>query len=108
MDLSVSQFVVEAPILLMVTIGSFSIALLLKSGKVLLNQTLLFAAMIPMTSASAALTLLGIIQILLVAFILYRLFKAVSYNYQLIEEKTHLIPHQITKNNKNGGRKTFL
>jgi len=47
------------------------------------------------------------IQILLTIMILYRLKKAIDYNYLLILEKTHQIPRKITVNGYNGKRFTF-
>ncbi|ENH96656.1 hypothetical protein J416_09784 [Gracilibacillus halophilus YIM-C55.5] len=54
------------------------------------------------------LTIIMIGQILFGLWILYRLWQAVDYNYDLELEKTHRIPQKHTKGGQDGTRNHFL
>ncbi|QHS23227.1 hypothetical protein GWK91_09810 [Virgibacillus sp. MSP4-1] len=49
----------------------------------------------------------SVAQILITLFLIYRIKKALDYNYLLVMEKTHQIPRNITRNRNFGMKSSF-
>jgi membrane protein implicated in regulation of membrane protease activity len=95
--------------ILFLAIITLALTVVLKSMKLFIAQ---FTLLVSLSLLHAEMTmilpiLISIVQVILSAFILYRLKKAVDRNYQLVMEKTHQQRPDITKNT-NGTQRSFL
>ncbi|MUV37735.1 hypothetical protein JNUCC1_01541 [Lentibacillus sp. JNUCC-1] len=110
MDVSLAVFITQAPLLFIAALFVLAFAVMLKSVKAILLELLLVVVMIgiQITAMPMLYTIIGAVQVLVGLYILYRFFKALNYNYQLILEKTHQTPLNITDHGQNGSRQSFL
>jgi hypothetical protein len=109
-NLTYPLFVEEYKVILMIAILTVAVSVILRSYKILIIQLLFFIGLFIFEgsiSQSIYMLLVGL-QLLLGCFLLYRLKKALDRNYQLVLEKTHKIPRDITRAGKSGSQSTFL
>lgn len=88
---------------------TFASSIALRSFTLFIGQLTLFALFVlTALNVSASLSIVFlIIQLVLTLYLLYRIQQAVKYNYDLIREKTHLSPRDITTRSYTGTKFTF-
>ncbi|UJL46692.1 hypothetical protein KFZ58_01665 [Virgibacillus sp. NKC19-16] len=96
-----------ALILAIISLAGF---IILRSAKLFFIQLLLVISIFATELAGINVlpTALGIIQILLGAFFIFKFIKAIDRNYQLVLEKTHQIPSELTSRGANGTQSSFI
>lgn len=104
----IEGFLLNAPVLFILAIYIFSFSIILKSSKLFFTQVLLSIFIIITGNIPIIHVALELFQVILAIFVLYKLYQALEYNYQLILEKTHQVPRKITNNGYNGTTKTFI
>ncbi|WP_373894848.1 hypothetical protein ACUL41_16780 [Virgibacillus natechei] len=94
-------------ILAIISLAGF---IILRSAKLFLVQLLLVISVSATEFAGINVlpTILGIIQIALGGFFIFKFIKAINRNYQLVLEKTHQMPADITRRGANGSQSSFI
>lgn len=91
------------PVIIFVGILTVVFSIFVIDARIFLAQ-MVFSLIFPFVTNSPVLfNLLNVLQVLLAVYALYRCKKAVDYDYQLVLEKTHKIPQNITKGGYLGG-----
>lgn len=81
--------------------------LFLRSALFFVIQAIVMLALVFMGTSAVMGVVIGIFQAILVLYFLYRIKRAIDYNYQLVLEKTHTIPPKITRGGNSGIRTAF-
>ena len=79
---------------------------MLRSWLLLLGQLVLLITWVMVSSMSLSFIFIAV-QILLTIYVLYRMKKAIDYNYGLVQEKIHRAPRNITSSGDNGTKRVF-
>ena len=105
-----SIFIQEYYLIFMVTLLSLTILIMLRTITISLLQIVYFGILVFVSQINIAwlLTILFVIQIVSTFYLIYRLKKAVDYNFEIVLEKTHLIERNYTKTDYSGSKKSFL
>lgn len=103
----------EHSIMMIVAILTLAFTVGLKTIKVFLLQLILFLLLISSyfidgTSAQYISLFIALIQVAVFLFLLFKVKKAIDYDYTLVIEKTHEVPRRITRDGNLGTRKTFF
>ncbi|WP_249870004.1 hypothetical protein [Oceanobacillus saliphilus] len=104
-----ANFAQEYTVIFYLAIMTFALSIVLRSTKFFLTQLALVLVVLILNETAIIVLqfLFTAIQVLLTATILYKMKKAIDYNYALILEKTHETPRRITTSGYNGTRSTF-
>lgn len=86
---------------------TFAFSVVLRTAKLFIIQLLLFFAL-GFTGISSFTTVFAALQVGLTAVTIYKYLKALDRNYNLVIEKTHEIPPDITSGNQSGSQSTFF
>ncbi len=88
---------------------TFASSIALRSFILFLGQFVLFFGFFAssLTFSTSLIIFILVIQTLLTLYLVYRIQQAVKYNYDLIREKTHLQPRDITTKSYTGTKFTF-
>ena len=103
-------FIEHYYIIFMFVLLSLSILILLRTIVGTLAQIVLLGVLV-LISQTGIMWLINasfIIQIAIALFLIYRLKRAIDYNFDLVLEKTHLVDRYYTKNEYSGSKKSFF
>lgn len=100
------SFLIEYPLIFILALYIFMASLILKSIKMFGLQLLLFILMLTLTNPAVDIILVAT-EVLIGGYLLYRLKRAIDFNYLLVMEKTHHMPRKITRDH-NGSVSSFL
>lgn len=105
-QVTLSQFSELYVILFVLGIVTLTFTIILRSLLLFIGQFALLAMWMMFSSLMISFIFITI-QLVLILYLLYRMKKAIDYNYTLVLEKTHLAPKYITEGGSTGTRLTF-
>ena len=103
-------FIQDYYLIFMIVLLSLSILIMLRTVTVTFIQLLFFGVMLWVSQMDIIwlISLLFTVQLVFTLYLMYRLKKAIDYNFQLVLEKTHLIDRYFTKTDYSGSKKSFF
>lgn len=105
-----SVFIQDYYLMFMIVLLSLSILIMLRTITVTLIQIIFFGVLLWVSQMDVfwLISVLFAVQLIFTLYIMYRLKKAIDYNFQLILEKTHLSDRYYTKTDYSGSKKSFF
>lgn len=97
------------------TLFAFTLALIglgttlffFRSGLLFIAQAIIVVAFVFFANLFVIALVIGIVELLFIIYLFYRIYLAIDYNYRLVLEKTNQRRPEITKTSYTGGRSTF-